>query len=499
MGIIKRQGIKQSIVSYVGVVIGFASTLWIYSLDEEIYGLVRFLLSGATFLGAFAFLGTTSWTIRFFSIFQNKENGHNGFLPILLITSSAAFLLFIALVLIFQDSFLALLGFLDMKPQLYSENFLYIAILSYLIVMAGMLSSFISNFQRIVIPELLTNLFLKVSVPALVLAYFLGFLDRQVFVFWFIVAHLIILLGLFLYTWKIGQFSLKLNLAFLKKGLLKEMGNYSFFSILGAIGSQLATRLDLIMIASLLPSFGSVGIYAIALNIASVIEVPYRSFSKIAAPIIAKENESNNRAEVLDLYQRSSIALLIAGLLLFACVWISVDQLFLLTSKPATLTAGKYVILYIGIAKVIDMATGINGQIIAYSKYYRVNVIAILILAVINVLANYYLIPIYGITGAAMATMISLGTFNVFKFIYVWVVFKMQPFTSKALFVLLLVNLCFGLANLIPLTPFVLINIMLRSGILAVLFIGAVVYFDFSKDISKLFYETWAKIKSLWP
>lgn len=498
MGIIKRQGIKQAIVSYLGVIIGFASTLWIYSMDEYIYGVARFLLSGASFIGAFAFLGVDSWAIRFFPKFKQDKNGHNGFLPFLLSSSMFAFGLFMLLVLVFQDAFLQVLGFLKMNPALYQANFVYIVLLCFLLVMATSLSSYISNFQRIVIPELLTNLFLKISLPILVLLYCYGFLYEKGFIYSFLWVHLLVILGLVIYMIRLKLWTFKFNRAFLKKDLLKDMGNYALFSILGAIGSQLATRLDLLMIASLMP-MTSVGIYALALNIASVVEVPYRAFAKIAGPIIARENELNNRAEVLDIYQRSSVALLISGLFIFLCTWISVDALFQLTSNSETFIAGKNVILFIGVAKIIDMATGINGQIIAYSKHYRVNVIAISILAIVNVLMNYYLIPIYGIKGAALATLISLSSFNVFKFAYVWIVFKMQPFTWAAFKVLVLAAISFGVASFIPLTNIPLLDIVIKSGSLALLFVTGVIYFQLSADITKLFYDLLEKVKNLRP
>lgn len=496
MGIIKRQGIKQAIISYLGVLIGLASTLWIYSLDEYIYGVARFLLSGASFIGAFAFLGVNTWVIRFFPYFKNDENKHNGFLPLVLVASMAAFALFMLLVWYFQEPLLSVLGFLDMKPELYDANFLYIAILCFLLAFSIVISSYVSNFQRIVVPELLNNLWIKISLPILILCYYFDFLYEKGFIYGFLIVHAFVLLGLILYTIYLKQWSIRLQFSFLKKDLVKDMRNYAFFNILGDIGSQLATRLDLLMIASLMPSLSSVGVYGIALNIASVVEIPYRSFSKIASPIIAQENTANNHSIVLDLYQRSSIALLVAGLLIFLGVWISVDSLFLLAGKSEVLTAGKNVILLIGIAKIIDMATGINGQIIAYSKHYRVNVIAISILAVINIFANYYFIPIYGVTGAALATLISLGTFNVFKFFYVWIVFKMQPFTWSAAIVLLLGASSFGVVSLIPLTNFPLLDIVIKSGTLGLLFSAGIIYFKVSSDISKVFFDFLEKIKN---
>jgi O-antigen/teichoic acid export membrane protein len=54
---------------------------------------------------------------------------------------------------------------------------------------------------------------------------------------------------------------------------------------------------------------------------------------------------------------------------------------------------------------------------------------------------NYFLIPIYGIEGAAISTMLSLSFINIFRTIFIWFRFKLHPFTKQNLsvFILLLI------------------------------------------------------------
>ena len=80
MGVIKRQGIKQSLVNYFAVAVGAISVVFIYPLDRGTYGLARFIIDGGMFIAPFLMLGFSSVTIRFFPFFKDEERGHNGFL-----------------------------------------------------------------------------------------------------------------------------------------------------------------------------------------------------------------------------------------------------------------------------------------------------------------------------------------------------------------------------------------------------------------------------------
>ena len=43
MGIIARQSVKNGIVNYAGVLLGAMSVFFVYSLDDNIYGLAQFI------------------------------------------------------------------------------------------------------------------------------------------------------------------------------------------------------------------------------------------------------------------------------------------------------------------------------------------------------------------------------------------------------------------------------------------------------------------------
>ena len=81
MGIVARQSIKGSIVSYIGVFIGFITSMLIVVplVDPASYGLLGVLCDAATLLGSLAMCGMGAAGVKFFPYFKNPDKKHNGF------------------------------------------------------------------------------------------------------------------------------------------------------------------------------------------------------------------------------------------------------------------------------------------------------------------------------------------------------------------------------------------------------------------------------------
>jgi O-antigen/teichoic acid export membrane protein len=88
------------------------------------------------------------------------------------------------------------------------------------------------------------------------------------------------------------------------------------------------------------------------------------------------------------------------------------------------------------------MSNGVNTEIILNSPFYRFNLISIILLGIISFTANYLLIPVYGLTGAAAGSTLSILLFNLLKGGFLWFRLGFQPFNMqnvKALGLLLLI------------------------------------------------------------
>ena len=89
---------------------------------------------------------------------------------------------------------------------------------------------------------------------------------------------------------------------------------------------------------------------------------------------------------------------------------------------------GIWVFLFLMIGRLIDMYFGLNGAIFITSKKYKYDLIFTFLLIVTVFCLNLWLIPIYGIVGAAISTSVGLIVYNVCRVIFVYVAYKLQPF-----------------------------------------------------------------------
>ena len=153
-------------------------------------------------------------------------------------------------------------------------------------------------------------------------------------------------------------------------------------------------------------------------------------------------------------------------------------------------------VFFIGLARFLDMSAGANFEIIANSKYYINNLIIFGILFVVTILGNYLLIPIYGITGAALATLISLVIYNFVGFVFIKLKMNLQPFGKQSLYTFLIV-----LAFLIGVPffqttwhPFVMI--LVRSIFIVALFGFLVLRLKLSEEATHFYGQLLQTIKN---
>ena len=102
MGVIKRQGIKNTITGYIGILIGFVNLIVIqpHFLTKEELGLTRILYSFSLLVAMFVPLGIGNATIKYFPQFKDPAKKHHGFFSM----HSSLFFLFTAIQITNQQS-----------------------------------------------------------------------------------------------------------------------------------------------------------------------------------------------------------------------------------------------------------------------------------------------------------------------------------------------------------------------------------------------------------
>jgi O-antigen/teichoic acid export membrane protein len=264
--------------------------------------------------------------------------------------------------------------------------------------------------------------------------------------------------------------------------------------LIGAGGTQIVLQIDSIMVSGQL-GLEATGIYTIAFFIGIVIEMPRRSIAQISSALIAQAFEKEDIPAVNKLYKQTAINQMIIGSLLLIGIWANLENLYSFIPNGQLYISGINVVLFIGLGKLSDMAFGTNGEIIVMSKHYKFNVIAVAILAFLTIGLNLILIPKYGIEGAAIASFLAMLIFNISKFLFVWIKFKIQPFSINTLKFLAIVGVVLFGNRLLPPLENVFFDILVRSIAITILFAILTLGLKVSVEVNGLFKKLITKFR----
>jgi O-antigen/teichoic acid export membrane protein len=421
-------------------------------------------------------LGITRVNIRYFPLFKTESGkGHHGMLSIVLFVVSASFTLF-------AISFILLKSFL---PANYAENMLFLLASIFATLMSDTLFSYISNFGRIVVPTIFRNFWLKLAMGVVALIFYYVKISFVSAVYLWLIFYYVSFLAQVAYVSYLGELKFTWHPKFYRKKLVQSMSVYAGFGILGIISSSMATRLDTIMISEIL-QFDRTGVYTIAINAVALLTTTSVALYSISSPILSASIKSNDWENVESIYKKAGNNLLNLGLFILLLIWINIDDIFKIIPNGHKYVDGKYVILILGVAQLFEMSTSVNDGIIQYSKYFKFNLYVLLMLAILNILANLLLIPVFNILGAAMATGISLMVYNSAKTLFIYRKFKIHPFQWSMIKIVLIAFLLtfmfsFDFSN----NPFY--NVTFKSVLSGGIFVFLVISLKLSTDVNSLF------------
>ncbi len=501
MGIIKRQAIKQSIVNYLGVAIGAISVIFIYPRATETVGLARFLIDTGTLVAPFLLLGFGGVTIKFFPEFETEDGENNGMLSFVLSIPAIATLVFTLLAINFRASIQAYLHESGREDsfQIFWMYFIPIAIC---LAFFQILYNYSTNYGRITVPAIFQN-FIKIVLPTVILLWYFELISLSLLVWLIVINYIVVLIVMLLYLKRLGHLRLTPKWNFLNADRRQRIFNYAVFGLFGGIGSVLAFRIDSFMISTLI-DLESNGIFTIAAFIGNAIAIPTNAVNQISSPILTKAIKESDYQEVNKIYKGASVNLLVVGLLLYALVACSVENLFQLmpfegnsSDDPAFIRQGVTIVLLVGLARIIDMATSVNNPIINFSPYYRFGLYAILILGVINIFTNLFFIKTLslGIIGVALATLVALCLYNLVKLVFIYWKFGIHPFSVATIKLFSIACFATLAAFFVPSSGYIILDIAIKSLIVLTVYIPLVLRSNVSPDVNELANELLSRIR----
>jgi O-antigen/teichoic acid export membrane protein len=363
-----------------------------------------------------------------------------------------------------------------------------------LLVFGYVLSSYFKGLYRTVLPNVLNDIGLRIAQTLMLGLFYFEWIDFKQFMYLFVLSYFVINLIMVVYLLFIKELNFGKSEEIVKLNKPIEMVKYGGVNFLSGLASGLTNKIDVLMLSSMVvcvvctgnEGLEAVAVYSWALNISAFIEMPARAVAGIGLALIGQAWKENNLNDISSLYKSSSLTQLIIGLLIFACIWINVDLLFII--KPEYSEA-KWAILFLGIGKLLDAASGLNYHIIATSKYYFILTGFLIFLGVSTYFTNLIFIPKFGVMGAAIATGLTLVLYNVIAFVFLLSKYKMQPFSMQTFYVLALGMGIYGIIQLLIDFENVILTSIVQTVLFSLLYIGAILYFKVSTDISNLVHK----------
>jgi O-antigen/teichoic acid export membrane protein len=419
MGVIKTQSLKSTGVNLLGTGIGVLTILFVVPADKELYGYIQWLHGTAWLLVSLLGLGLPTVVVKYYPEYEKRGQGGR-FLPFVLLFSLAilSLLALILLVLNYLGFFEWLEGYWELT--LFRKEGAALLLLAALLLYVHLFTFYASTQGKTVFPDLLNNLGFKIFLPLLFLAvygqYFpLDGVPKALNLFF-----LILLLLLFQYSRKIGPKLLWPSAWVLGRAHRKAFFHYLGFTSFNNIAHWLSFRLDIIMLGVLLEdNFKSVGIYSILVVMANVLHVPMMAIARIAGPVIAREWTHGKREKIQEIYQKSALHLSMSGFVIFGLIFLGLPDLVRIMPGGLDLPLALSLFICLGLAKLVDSLSGLNTQVIVYSKNYTANLYFLVFQAVLNVVLNYFLILKYGVLGAALASFFAVFSYNLLKYLFI--------------------------------------------------------------------------------
>jgi O-antigen/teichoic acid export membrane protein len=226
------------------------------------------------------------------------------------------------------------------------------------------------------------------------------------------------------------MFSRKFSLARLWRGLWISPGRWSLYRFAMQIGlvdlvSELLKRIDTFLIGRYLP-VDMLGIYGIAQEWASTIKKIRQAFNPIFVPVIAAAHQKHDRAGMLHQYRSVTRWILILDACMLGAIILAGQTLMHLFGTEFGL--GAPVAMMLTLALSIQGVLGVSELFLLIDKPW-INLVNAIGALLTSIGLNLWLIPKYGMLGAALAVLSLQVMLNLTQLIEVAVLYHLQPLT----------------------------------------------------------------------
>lgn len=498
MSQIRRQSIISSLLVYIGFALGFINT-YLFTKEggftKEEYGLVGIFIAVASLMYAIANLGMPPYINKFFPYYKhNLQPRQNDLLTWALLVSIIGFLLVTIAGVFFKD--LIILKFGKNSPQFVTYYF-WIFPLGLGLTIFSVLESYTWQLQRSVITIFLREIQFRLFATFLILMVFAGFIKEfDIFIKLYSFTYLAIAIILAIYLMYKKEFHFSFTLSRVTKKFYKKIITLVSFVFGGTMLYGISLIFDSVVIASVLPQgLAGVAVFTLGQYMANLIQAPQRGIIASAMGPLSQAWKDKDLSRIDNIYKQSSINQLIFALGMFCLLWLNFSDGIVTFKLQSGYLDAKWIFFFVGLYRIIDMGTGLNSQIINTSIHWRFEFFTGSILLLITLPLTYFLTKSsLGILGPPIASLISFTVYNAIRYWFLLHKYKLQPFTHKTIYTILLALATYGICYFLLNTHTGFWWMLLRSILFIVLFGEGIILLQLSKDVVPIWHTIQKKI-----
>ena len=486
---IQRQSILSTIIIYVGFAFGAFNLLMLQTLiGKDYYGLTRVVNDTGFIAAYFATLGSQAMVAKFLPFYKHYLPREKNDLPFIALCMAGIGTLFTLLLIIFLKPYIIMI--FGRNNPFFIDYYWTIIPFTFFFMLYLFLEPFLWHAGKAVWGSLLKETLIRLITTILVVLLLLKLVDAKIFVSFFAFIYVIPVLAGYYILLKCRGFSLHFKISSVTRRLKGRIMGFTAFLFFTTVFNIISAVCDTLFLGSL-KGFGYAAQFAIAQFFGSVLEVPNRAIMGSAVPVLAEYWRTKNLNGIQSIYKKSAMNLMIAGILFGGLIIVNLESV--LSFFPADYIVIVIPAIIIVLSKLIDLATGLNAQIIQTSNLWKFDFYSTIIYTLVAIPLNFLLIKTYGINGAAMANLLANMIKNGLRWWYLHHKFRLQPFTFKNLELILVSAIIIAGVWFLPFVKNVFINVPLRSAVFVFLFALLIISRKYSVEVMGL----WVKYRAM--
>lgn len=441
MSTIRRQSIISSGIVYFGFALGLLNS-YLFTrqggVTEAQYGLTGTFLAFANIMFAFAGVGMPAYVGKFFPYYHSHlAPQKNDQLSWALLVSCTGFLLVLIGGIAFKH---VLVDKVFNNSQELLQYYYWTFPFGFGFTLFSVLEAYAWQQHKAVLSNFLKEVVFRFLITALVVLVTLRLVHQfDTFVALYSFLYLAIALVLLVYFLRRRSFYFHFSVSRVTQKFFKKILILVSFTWGGSLVFNIASVFDTIVIVAVVPNgVAAVAPFLLAQNISSLMQAPQRAIVSAAVGPLSRAWREKDLARIGRIYQRSAINQLLFACAMFCLIWLNFTDGVHTFHLQEKYIQAKWVFFFIGLAKIVDMGTGVNAQIIATSTRWRFECMSGMVLLAFTLPLNWLLTQRYDIMGPAYSNLISFSLYNLIRCIFLWRRYHMQPFNAKTVYTLLL-------------------------------------------------------------